>query len=486
MIQFDRKTLRDKIYSCWVGKNIGGTMGTPYEGKRQFNDIKGFSTEPGTVLPNDDLDLQLVWLRAISEVGPENLDERTLAEYWLAFIGPHWNEYGVGKSNMREGLVPPLSGQMCNEDWLDSNGAWIRTEIWACLYPGSPEDAIRMAFYDACCDHGYGEGTYAAIFVAAMESAAFIFNDISTLLAIGLSKIPQDCRVAKAVKLVMAEYEKGTDWKTTRNMLVEQSADIGWFMAPANVGFAVLGLLYGECDFKKSMTLAINCGDDTDCTGATVGALLGIMGGSKAIPADWKQYIGDSIVTCCNLKGHGVWPATNEELTDDVMNMHPVTLRKAFGQIAVGDENRFDQVSPESFYGDEFVREMFSRSPYSFRERTRFCEVWVEWDQKPVIQPGETVSGKISVIKPRFTTMPSQNLPGELHYRLRWMLPEGWTAAGRKNLCSAAVPEPKVRGYQAEFSITAGETVEAVNRLVLEVDSVSRTAPVYVPIVLLG
>ena len=166
MIRFSRETLRDKIYACWVGKNIGGTMGTPYEGTKDIQDIQGFVTEPGVVLPNDDLDLQLVWLRAVDEQGIENVNEQVLGEYWVTYIGPSWNEYGKGKSNMREGLVPPLSGEVYNDNWKHSNGAWIRTEIWASLFPGLPERAVRYAFYDACVDHGFNEGSYAAIFVA--------------------------------------------------------------------------------------------------------------------------------------------------------------------------------------------------------------------------------------------------------------------------------------------------------------------------------
>ena len=65
MINLNRAVLRDKIHACWIGKNIGGTMGTPYEGRQQINDIQGFSTPAGVVLPNDDLDLQLVWLHAM-------------------------------------------------------------------------------------------------------------------------------------------------------------------------------------------------------------------------------------------------------------------------------------------------------------------------------------------------------------------------------------------------------------------------------------
>ena len=34
-IKLDAAAFRDKVYACWIGKNIGGTMGTPYEGKRE-------------------------------------------------------------------------------------------------------------------------------------------------------------------------------------------------------------------------------------------------------------------------------------------------------------------------------------------------------------------------------------------------------------------------------------------------------------------
>ena len=92
MITFSTQWLRGRIYACWLGKNIGGTLGAPYEGGRQLNDITGFKSKPGEPLPNDDLDLQLVWLRAMDELGPERVDAQALGEYWLSYITPHWNE----------------------------------------------------------------------------------------------------------------------------------------------------------------------------------------------------------------------------------------------------------------------------------------------------------------------------------------------------------------------------------------------------------
>ena len=69
-MKLNQNLYRDKLHAAWIGKNIGGTMGTPYEGGREYLDIKGFGTDASVVLPNDDLDLQLVWLSALEARGP--------------------------------------------------------------------------------------------------------------------------------------------------------------------------------------------------------------------------------------------------------------------------------------------------------------------------------------------------------------------------------------------------------------------------------
>ena len=124
-LHFD--SYKDKVYACWIGKNIGGTMGGPYEGKRELLDVKGFATAANVVLPNDDLDLQLVWLRAAEVNGPFAVDANLLAEYWISDITPHWNEYGICKNNMHIGLIPPLAGEYKNA-WKHSNGGMKLTQ----------------------------------------------------------------------------------------------------------------------------------------------------------------------------------------------------------------------------------------------------------------------------------------------------------------------------------------------------------------------
>ena len=40
----DRKRYEDKVRARWVGKNIGGTMGAPFEGRQKVLDVQGFTT----------------------------------------------------------------------------------------------------------------------------------------------------------------------------------------------------------------------------------------------------------------------------------------------------------------------------------------------------------------------------------------------------------------------------------------------------------
>ena len=108
----DKKIYRDKVYACWIGKNIGGTMGTPYEGSREINDIAGFVTKAGEILPNDDLDLQLVWLYAMEQCGPRAVSASMLGEYWLSLVGAEPLPFGTlksaGKPREKGGRLPAL------------------------------------------------------------------------------------------------------------------------------------------------------------------------------------------------------------------------------------------------------------------------------------------------------------------------------------------------------------------------------------------
>lgn len=416
------ETFRDKVYGCWTGKNIGGTLGFPFEGKRDMNAVTFYAQElNGNPAPNDDLDLQLIWLLAAEENGLYHLTPRLLGEYWVNCIVGPFNEYSVCKANIAHGLYPPLSGSCNNDQWKYSNGAWIRSEIWACLFPGSPDEATQFAYMDACCDH-CGEGIYAEVFTVSMQAAAFFVSDVRKLIEIGLSKVPADCRIARSVKLACSLYDAQTDFKSARDAIVKESADLGWFMAPANIGFVILGLLYGEGDFGKSICLAVNCGDDTDCTGATVGALLGIINGRTGIPKEWTGPIGETIQTDAIDLFRLDIPKTLDALTDRVIRL----------AILAHDENTMlPRLSKEpSRIHEEYVgrlasssfveKRVWARSPYALVFDLPFAKLEIDYTDGPSIMPHTEKRIALRITDQLFTE-------GVVHVHLE--LPELWCAS---------------------------------------------------------
>lgn len=488
-IKLNKALLEDKIHACWIGKNIGGTMGFPYEGTKDFLDIKGFVTAKGEPLPNDDLDLQLAWLSMIEQFGIETFDANRLVQCWQMMITPYWAEYGIAKKNMEMGLLPPLSGEFDNDKWRNSNGAWIRSEIWACLAPGFPNIAIKYAIMDASVDHGLGEGTYAEIYTAALESTAFIETDTRKIIEIALRYIPQNCRVSQCVRRVLEEYDKGTPYREVRDILVDMTKDIGWFQAPQDLGFVTIGLLYGEGDFKKSMIYTINCGDDTDCTGATIGAIMGLIGGTKSIPEDWKDYIGDKISQYCVSALYANWlPKTCTDLTKRVIDKIPVMLRhhKIKVELTDGEQviDKEESVKVLAGYADKY----FERKPLSFEINDFFdLKTLVEYDEYPVVKTGEPFKVRL-----KFTqTINDKSVQGYVNISL----PEGWTADYAKAVTifkpfdGYETKEQNVRGINQnvyEFTITPGENIMPVNKVYVHIERQGHPMPYVIPLSLIG
>lgn len=454
-MKISRKEYKDKVHACFTGKNIGGTMGAPYEGKREMQNITGFNSPKGEPLGNDDLDLQLIWLCAVEERGIRAVTPALLGEYWLNYIPPHWNEYGTCKSNMKNGLMPPYSGEFCNEEWKNSNGAWIRTEVWACLFPGFPDLAVRYAYADACVDHGLGEGTYSAMFVAALESAAFYEKDIRRLIDLGLSYIPKDCKTAKTVRLAIELYDKGTSVSDARNEIVKFNEELGWFQAPANVAYVIMGLLYGDGDYKKSMITAINCGDDTDCTGATIGSIMGLMGGMSCVPPDWAEYIGDKICSVAIDLSYKKPAKTCTELMRRIYELVPSTL-KAYGIYC----EYTDEDVPFEMHSLPCGHDFDFEIPQTGLSQNFTDLVWakgrVEFD-KCSVEAGETLNLRFVL----------QNMTwGVKQVMIDLDLPEGWTSPKKTStvmIKRQCVNWTGYTTYETTVPVTALENVNAKN-----------------------
>lgn len=310
-------TLLDQIMGCWIGKGIGGTLGMPFEGCSGPLDV-AVDQMADQMLPNDDLDLQLLWIRVLEQRGPATRSAdlaRAAADHYACYP----DEYGIACWNTQRGLLPPVTG--LHNNWFgDGMGGAIRSEIWACLAAGRPRLAAALAREDALVDH-HGDGVWGEMFLAALESDLFASRDLLAAIRTGLEAIPSESKLARALRQVMQWHECGLSWNETRLETVRLFGSHNFTDVTVNLCFILIGLLYGGGDFERSVKLSINCGMDTDCTGATCGSVMGILHGASGLSPELRAMAGSNIAFHPSLADLAL-PTTLDELTERTLRLH--------------------------------------------------------------------------------------------------------------------------------------------------------------------
>jgi len=325
-MMLNEANFRKQVLSCWLGKNAGGILGTPTEGYPGILDFTYYEPVPTEPVPNDDLELQVMNAVALFEMDTPVISRAVIGDIWMKHMDFHCDEYAVALKNLHCGIRPPWSGRFDNY-YINGMGSAIRSELWACLAPGNPELAAAFAREDACVDHD-GDGVDAEVFLAAMESRAFISSDLEDLIECGLSFLPEESQLKECICETRRLWHEEKDWKTVRNHIQERYASEFRTAVIPNVPYTVLALLSGERDFGKTICTAVNCGMDTDCSAATAGAILGIIA-PDCIDEKWLAPIGNALVVRDSCIRNMSFPATIEDFTDLVIALEkriPKTL----------------------------------------------------------------------------------------------------------------------------------------------------------------
>ena len=145
-----------------------------------------------------------------------------------------------------------------------------------------------------------GDGWYGGVYIAAMYALAFVRDDIERIAEEALAAIPAETTFARAMADVIRRHrEDPNDWKTAWFKVQRAwGEDIGCpegvfdsfnIDAKVNCAWVLIGLLYGDGDFGKTLDISQRCGDDSDCNPASAGGILGTMLGYKRIPAAWTN-----------------------------------------------------------------------------------------------------------------------------------------------------------------------------------------------------
>jgi len=457
-----------------MGKNSGGTLGAPLE--KGFGEAEPFNVwwypklEEGGI-PNDDLELQLIWLLALEEVGP-TLNASDLAQYWLDYVGYNFDEYGFQKTNLKLGLLPPVSS-VSNNWFKDCMGCPIRSEIWACILPGYPRLAVRYAYEDAIIDHAGGESVYGELFNTAIQAAAFVVNDPRTLLEIGLSYVPDFSKTYAAIQAAMKAHSDGVDWKQARQRVLEATPHYNSQYSPINMGFQVIGWLYGN-DFGDAICKAVNCGYDTDCTGATLGSFIGIVAGNSGLPEKWLKPLGTVIATNASWGGLRNIDKGSRPLPKDCVELTERTITVAHRVLAHHGVS-LDSIPSDidSLKANDNVRKLWKKNPWRLDYESNTIPVGIEYPKSATIAPGQ--------VKRLITHLENPH-PSSIEVRVHLQGSPALTVTDPSRLVVLGGKS----SVALSWDVAASRDLATTNRLNLVLTAEQRPALPTLPIVLLG
>ncbi|MHB1452590.1 MAG: ADP-ribosylglycohydrolase family protein [Saccharofermentanales bacterium] len=290
----------DKVMGCWIGKILGGSGGVAYEGVKQNIRNVDFKQILDASIPNDDFDLQIMWLHALEEKGPY-LTTAYMEDLWEKSCRYPWSEYGYFMKNHKRGIKAPYSGWFNNDFFNNGMGSPIRSEIWAIAYPGMPDLAGKCALMDSSLDHS-DNSMWGECFLARLESILFVENDLMVAIETALEGIDKNTRIYACISEIIRNLENGYDFDENLQFIYRNYSHPDFTNSTQNIGIALLGVLYGDADMDKTINTALSGGYDADCTCATAGSIIGILIGGGSIPEDLKKLINNHYVCGVDIK----------------------------------------------------------------------------------------------------------------------------------------------------------------------------------------
>lgn len=306
-ITLSKETLLDKIKGGWAGQTIGCTYGGPTEFRYPGTMIADYipiewpehyikwyyENSPGLY---DDVYMDLTFVDVFDRLGLDAPVDSFAISFAKAEY-PLWHANQAARYNILNGIMPPESGHWRNNPHADDIDFQIEADFAGLMSPGMPVTASEITDKIGHIMN-YGDGWYGGVYVANMYALAFVCDDIEYIVSEALKSIPQESFFHKVMSDVIAWHRQyPDDWKQTwaeiEKVYDQDKACPEGVFAPFNIdatvncAYIIVGLLYGQGDFFKTLDISTRCGQDSDCNPASAGGILGTMLGYSNIPEYW-------------------------------------------------------------------------------------------------------------------------------------------------------------------------------------------------------
>ncbi len=300
---------RDKMKAGWIGQIAGVVTGAPTEFKWRDAIVPAEKVpvwKPEMInnaFGQDDLYVEMTFLRTLEQYGLD-CDIRQAGIDFANSRYDLWCANRAGRNNLRSGIAPPDSGHPKFNKCPNDIDYQIEADYSGLIAPGLPN---RVIFFGNKFGRlmNYSDGIYGGIFMGGMYAEAFFTADVQKLIAAGLTCIPAESQYAEMVRdMVQWHKENPNDWeyswkkaqKKYRETPEYQKCSNGGIDVKINGAYVLLGLLYGNGDFQKTIEISLRGGQDSDCNpSSSAGVLFTTVGFSK-LPDQYSKALDNNTI----------------------------------------------------------------------------------------------------------------------------------------------------------------------------------------------
>ena len=312
-----------RIYTSWLGKNIGIRLGAPIESwtgpevRKCYQPITNYLTDYSQFAADDDANGPLFFADVMKYHSFDDVTALDMANNLLNVVSYEkgffwWGGKGISTEhtawlNLINHIEAPLSGsyKLNSKAVSEQIGGQIFSDCWGYLALDKPDIATSLAEKMSSVTHDL-DGTEGGKFVAVCIALAWHIQDARELITTALAYLKQDSKYAQLIREMLDFYLQYPNDPEKCLAYIEDKHRYdnyeGLCHILPNTAIMLYGMLYGNNEFNRTMQLIAEAGRDTDCNLGNVGSILAMMVGLENIDEKWIKPIND-ILLCSSSIG---------------------------------------------------------------------------------------------------------------------------------------------------------------------------------------
>jgi ADP-ribosylglycohydrolase len=257
------------------------------------------------VAPDDDINYAILGMLVLENHGP-SFTQTDLMQLWLENLPPAWT-FGPERTFLTRAALASIDEahtvsaddlERWVSEWNPGNelcGAAIRVDAYGYATPGHPALAAELAWRDASMTHRR-TGIYAAMFVAAAISTAFVADDPLEIFETALKYVPQRSRFYESTADCLDMVAHAADWLDGYEQIHAKYGEYGHCQLYQECGLLINAARFAK-DVGDAFCKQVAQGCDTDCFGEIIGSIMGAYFGPGHLEARWLAPFNDDLRT---------------------------------------------------------------------------------------------------------------------------------------------------------------------------------------------